>query len=75
MVSFNCLFLLGFYGILFFFLKVFYFKLYLYEYTVAVFKHTGKEGIRSHYRWLWATMWLLGIELRTFERAASALNR
>jgi hypothetical protein len=26
------------------------------------------EGIRSH--WVWATMWVLGIELRT----ASALN-
>ena len=24
---------------------------------------------RSLYRWLWATMWLLGIELRTFGRA------
>jgi hypothetical protein len=28
----------------------------------------------SHYRWLWATMWLLGIELRTSGRATSALN-
>ena len=27
-----------------------------------------------HYRWLWATMWLLGIELRTSRRAVSALN-
>ena len=34
-----------------------------------------KRGIRSHYRWLWATMWLLGLELRTFGRAVSALNR
>jgi hypothetical protein len=25
-------------------------------------------------RWLWATMWLLGFELRTFRRAVSALN-
>ena len=24
-----------------------------------------EEGTRSHSRWLWATMWLLGIELRT----------
>ena len=23
-----------------------------------------EEGTRSYYRWLWATMWLLGIELR-----------
>ena len=32
-----------------------------------------EEGIRSHYRWLWAT--ILGIELRTSERAVSTLNR
>ena len=30
---------------------------------------------RSHYWWLWATMWLLGIELRTFRKAGSALNQ
>jgi hypothetical protein len=35
---------------------------------------TPEEGIRSHYRWLSATMWLLGIELRTSGRAVSALN-
>jgi hypothetical protein len=33
------------------------------------------EGTRLHYRWLWATIRLLGIELRTFGRASSALNR
>ena len=48
---------------------------YLYEYTAAVFRHTLEKCIRSHYRWLWATMWLLGIELRTSGRAVSALNR
>jgi hypothetical protein len=35
-------------------LVVFFFKIYLfyvYEYTVAVFRHTRK-GIKSHYRWL-----------------------
>jgi len=31
-------------------------------------------GIRSHYRWLWAIIWLLGIELRSSGRSASALN-
>ena len=36
---------------------------------------TPEEGIGSHYRWLWATMWLLGIELRTLWRAVSAPNR
>jgi hypothetical protein len=43
------------------------------KYTVAVFRHT-RRGHRFHYRWLWATMWLLGFELRTFRRAVSALN-
>ena len=42
-------------------------------YVSALFACT-EEGIKSHYRWLWATLWLLGIELRTFRRAASALN-
>ncbi|GAB1293000.1 Transmembrane and coiled-coil domain-containing protein 3 [Apodemus speciosus] len=31
-------------------------------------KDTPEEGIRPHYRWLRATMWLLGIELRTSGR-------
>ena len=39
------------------------------KYTVAVFRHA-----RTHYGRLWTTMWLLGIELRTFRRAVSALN-
>ena len=30
---------------------------------------TPEEGIRFCYGWLWATMWLLGFELRTFGRA------
>jgi hypothetical protein len=36
---------------------------------------TPEEGIRSHYRWLWATMWLLGFEFKTPGRAVSAFNR
>ena len=35
---------------------------------------TPEEGTRSYYRWLWATMWLLGIELGT-SRRVSVLNR
>ena len=35
---------------------------------------SSDKGIRSHYRWLWPTMWLLGFELRTFGRAIGALN-
>jgi len=40
---------------------------------VTVFRHTRRD-IGSHYRWLWATMWLLGIELRTSGRTIRALN-
>jgi hypothetical protein len=36
---------------------------------------TPEEGIGSHSRCLWATMWLLGTELRTSGRAVRALNR
>jgi len=50
---------------------IYFFSFYAYEYTVAPFRRT-REGIRSHYRWLWATMWLLGIELRTSGRTVSA---
>jgi hypothetical protein len=58
--------------------KIFFFKIlciyfYACEYTVNVFRYTA-EGIRSHYRGLEATIWLLGIEFRTFGRAVSALN-
>jgi hypothetical protein len=42
--------------------------------TLSLFSDTPEEGIRSHYRWLGAAMWLLGIELRTSRRAVSALN-
>jgi len=35
---------------------------------------TKEEGIRSHYKWLWSTMWLLGINLRTSGRAVSTIN-
>ena len=39
-----------------------------------MFSCTPEEGIRSYYRWLWATMWLQGIEFRTSWRTVSALN-
>ena len=43
--------------------------------TLSLSSVTPEEGVRSHYRWLWATTWLLGIELRTSGRAViSALN-
>jgi hypothetical protein len=33
-----------------------------------------EEAFRSYYRWLWATMWLLGLELRISGRTVSAFN-
>jgi hypothetical protein len=45
---------------------------YLKMYLLCVLHSTcmPEEGARSHYRWLWATMWLLRIKLRTSGRAA-----
>jgi hypothetical protein len=42
--------------------------------TLLLSSDTAELGIRSHYRWMRATMWLLGIELRFSGRAVSALN-
>jgi hypothetical protein len=42
--------------------------MYVYEHAIS---DTPEEGFRSNYRWLWATTWLLRIELRT---SGSALN-
>ena len=56
----------------FFFLKdLFIYFMYM-NITVAGFR-PPEEGIGSHNKWLWATMWLLGIELRTSGRTVSAL--
>ena len=41
--------------------------------TLYLSLDTPEEGVRFHYRWLWAMMWLLGFELRTFWKAVSAL--
>jgi hypothetical protein len=54
----------------FLFLKI----CFIYITTLELSSDTSEEGIRSHYRLLWATMWLLGIEHRSFGRAVSALN-
>ena len=35
---------------------------------------TYQKGASNHIRWLWATMWLLGFELRTTGRTVSALR-
>jgi hypothetical protein len=42
--------------------------------TLYLSPDTPEEGITIHYGWLWATRWLLGIELRTSGRAISALT-
>ena len=42
--------------------------------TLSFSSDTQEEGIKSNYRWLWATTWLLAIELRNSGRAASAVN-
>jgi hypothetical protein len=46
----------------------------MYMSTLSLSPDTAEEGVRSYYRWLWATMWLLGIELRTSRRAVGGLN-
>jgi hypothetical protein len=56
----------------FYFFKRFIYLIYMS--TLSLSSGTPEEGIRFHDRWLWATMWLLGIELRTSSRATSALN-
>jgi hypothetical protein len=40
----------------------------MYESIWLLSSDTPEEGIRSYYRWLWTTMWLLGTELRTSGR-------
>ena len=44
------------------------------QYPACMYACRTEKGTRSYYRWLWATIWLLGIEFRTFGRAGSALN-
>jgi hypothetical protein len=47
---------------------------FIYVSTLSFSSDTPDEGIQSCYRWLWATMWLLGIELRTSGRAVGGLS-
>jgi hypothetical protein len=42
--------------------------------TRSLSSDTPEEGTESHYRWMRATMWLLGFELKTSGRAVSAVN-
>ena len=47
---------------------------FMYVSILYLFADTPEEAIRSHCRWLWGTMWLLGIELKTSGKAVSAFN-
>ena len=63
--------------------KCFFLEIYFFAYMSILFAlclcdrngHQTEEGSRSHYRRLWATMWLLGIEFRISGRTVGALNR
>lgn len=45
------------------------FKGSMYLFYVSTLSLSSEEGIKFHYRWLWPTMWWLGIELRACGRA------
>lgn len=53
-----------------YFLKIFVQVLFMYIFFVHecfVFMHPRRYIIRSHYKWLWDIMWLLGIEFWPLE--------
>ena len=58
---------------LFIFLDLFIYYVYTRVLYLHVHQHT-RRGHQIHYRWLWATRWLLGVELRPSERVAGALK-
>ena len=64
----------SFFSFLPFFLSLSLFLSFIYISTLMLSSETPEEGFGSHYRWLWATIWLLEIEPRATGRAASALN-
>lgn len=47
----------------------------MYVDTLLLSVDTPEKDIESHYRWLWAIMWLLGLELGTSGGAVSAPSR
>ena len=53
---------------------IFFFFFFLVVSTPSLSSDRSEENIGSYYRWLRATMWLLGTELRASRRAISALN-
>jgi hypothetical protein len=58
----------------FLFIYLFIYLLYGYECSSCMSTYIPVESTRSHFRWLWATMWLLGIEVKTSGRVVSALK-
>jgi hypothetical protein len=69
-----CLFLLVSFAYLFFCFFERFIIYFMYMSTPLLSPDTLEEGIGYCYRQLWATIWLLGIELRTSRRAANALH-
>jgi hypothetical protein len=67
-----CLFVYIIIYFFFFFKKRFVYLLYVS--TLLLSSDTPEEGVRSRFRWLWATMSWLRFELGTFGRAVGALN-
>ena len=51
-----------------------FYLLLLYISTLKLTSDAPEEGLRSYYGWLWATMLLLGFELRISRRAVSGLT-
>jgi hypothetical protein len=47
---------------------------FMYMNTLSRSSDTPEKGIRYHYRSLWPTMWLLGIELSNSRRVVIGLN-
>lgn len=56
------------------FFKINFYLISMYTVFFLHVCYTQKEGTRSHYRGLWATMWLMRIELTISGSAASTLN-
>jgi hypothetical protein len=46
----------------------------IYVSALSLSSDIPEEGIRFHYRWLRATIWLLGIELRTSGSTVRAIS-
>ena len=56
------------------FLKKIFIYLLCIQYSVYLYACKTEEGSRPHYRWLWASMLLVGIELKTFGGTGNALK-